>query len=123
MQNLLRFQKFFLDLTHLYREYRALWEWDHVPGGFSWIDCQDSRNSIVSYVRRTEGTDGEHVDVYVGPDEQADHVYVRMNDAMKKALDRVLSHCVATGTDINEVMEPVTLEAANRLEGREGPAE
>ena len=49
------FQKFFLDLTHLYREYRALWDWDHVPGGFSWIDCQDSRNSIVSYVRRTEG--------------------------------------------------------------------
>jgi len=28
------------------------------------------------YVRRTEGTDGDHVDVYVGPDEQADHVYV-----------------------------------------------
>ena len=28
------------------------------------------------YIRRTEGTDGDHVDVYIGPDEDADTVYV-----------------------------------------------
>lgn len=28
------------------------------------------------YIRLTEGTDGDHVDVYLGPDEQAPHVYV-----------------------------------------------
>lgn len=28
------------------------------------------------YIRRTKGTDGDHVDVYVGPNEQAKNVYV-----------------------------------------------
>lgn len=28
------------------------------------------------YVRRTQGTDGDHVDVYVGPNEQAKNVYI-----------------------------------------------
>jgi hypothetical protein len=28
------------------------------------------------YIRRTEGTDGDHVDCYIGPDEEAPHVYV-----------------------------------------------
>lgn len=28
------------------------------------------------YIRRTEGTDGDHVDVYIGPDESSDTVYV-----------------------------------------------
>lgn len=28
------------------------------------------------YIRKTKGTDGDHVDVYVGPDEDADQVYV-----------------------------------------------
>jgi hypothetical protein len=28
------------------------------------------------YIRRTEGADGDHVDCYIGPDEEAPHVYV-----------------------------------------------
>ena len=32
----------------------ALWEWDHRPEGFQWIDCQDWQQSIVSYVRRAK---------------------------------------------------------------------
>jgi 1,4-alpha-glucan branching enzyme len=49
------FQKFFMDLGQLYRENPALWEWDHLPGGFSWIDCQDYQQSVVSYVRQAKG--------------------------------------------------------------------
>jgi 1,4-alpha-glucan branching enzyme len=49
------FQRFFGDLSYLYRENRALWEWDHLPQGFSWIDCQDSQSSVVSYVRQGKG--------------------------------------------------------------------
>ena len=40
------------DLGRLYRGTPALWELDHDPGGFTWIDCQDAAQSIVSFVRR-----------------------------------------------------------------------
>lgn len=40
------------------------------------------------YIRRTEGTDGDHVDVYIGPDTDSERVYVI--DQMKKP---------ATGSD------------------------
>jgi len=41
------------DLYHLYRGHPALW--NDEPGGFEWIDFGDRENSIVSYVRRSEG--------------------------------------------------------------------
>jgi len=41
-------------LGRLYREHRCLWQCDPDPGGFSWIDCNDRDNSVVSYVRRFE---------------------------------------------------------------------
>ena len=40
------------DLGRLYRGTPALWELDHDPGGFAWIDCQDAAQSVVSFVRR-----------------------------------------------------------------------
>ena len=48
------FQGFLSDLGKLYLEEPALWEWDHRPEGFQWIDCQDWQQSIVSYVRRAK---------------------------------------------------------------------
>jgi 1,4-alpha-glucan branching enzyme len=45
------FQQFMLDLGRLYLEYPALWELDPFPEGFSWIDCNDSENNVVSYIR------------------------------------------------------------------------
>jgi len=48
------FLKFLMDLGQLYREKPALWEWDHLPQGFSWIDCQDYQHSVISYLRRAE---------------------------------------------------------------------
>lgn len=45
-------QKFFEDLGALYLSHEALWGQDTVPEGFSWIDCNDSDNGVVSYIRR-----------------------------------------------------------------------
>jgi 1,4-alpha-glucan branching enzyme len=47
------------DLGRLYRGTPALWELDHDPEGFAWIDCQDAAQSVVSFVRRDRS--GGHV--------------------------------------------------------------
>ena len=39
------------DLLALYRAEKALWEQDHVWSGFSWIDCEDRSQSVLSWVR------------------------------------------------------------------------
>jgi len=46
-------QVFMKDLGALYRENSALWEWDHDRRGFSWIDCRDWKQSVVSYIRHS----------------------------------------------------------------------
>jgi 1,4-alpha-glucan branching enzyme len=45
------FQQFMMDLGRLYLEHSALWELDPSPEGFSWIDCNDSAGSVISYIR------------------------------------------------------------------------
>ena len=40
------------DLNHLYRNLKCLYELDFQHGGFDWIDCHDSDQSIISFVRR-----------------------------------------------------------------------
>ena len=45
------------DLNHMYRSEPALHETDCVPEGFCWIDCHDSDNSIISYMRRAKDPD------------------------------------------------------------------
>ena len=46
--------RFMETLGRLYRDNPCLWESDPDPNGFSWIDCDDRDNSVVSYVRRHE---------------------------------------------------------------------
>jgi len=43
------------DLGRLYVSDSALWAWDHQSKGFSWIDCNDNSNSVLSYIRRGPG--------------------------------------------------------------------
>jgi 1,4-alpha-glucan branching enzyme len=43
---------FLKDLGRLYCSDSALWFWDHTPDGFSWIDCNDHSNSVISYLRK-----------------------------------------------------------------------
>jgi 1,4-alpha-glucan branching enzyme len=47
-------QKLVRDLNHLYRSQPALHEVDCSHEGFSWIDCHDSDNSVISYIRRAK---------------------------------------------------------------------
>jgi len=44
--------RFLADLGRLYLADSALWKWDARPDGFSWIDCHDHLNSVLSYIRR-----------------------------------------------------------------------
>jgi len=45
---------FLRDLNRLYRQEPALSILDGDPEGFSWIDCHDSDNSVVSFMRRSK---------------------------------------------------------------------
>ena len=49
-------QKFMADLGSFYQREPALWEKDHQPEGFRWIDCQDWQQSVVAYVRSSRET-------------------------------------------------------------------
>ncbi len=48
---------FVRDLNTLYQSEPALSHLDYDPEGFSWIDCYDSDNSVVSFMRRTREKD------------------------------------------------------------------
>lgn len=44
-------------LNGLYRKEKTLWELDHDPAGFSWIDADNAEQSIVSFIRK--GANGD----------------------------------------------------------------
>jgi 1,4-alpha-glucan branching enzyme len=46
-------QRFIADLNRLYRSEPALWEADYDPDGFSWVDCSDQENSVLSFLRQS----------------------------------------------------------------------
>ncbi len=46
------FSRFLEDLGRLYLKEPPLWQEDHDPHGFEWVDCRDSDNSVFSYIRR-----------------------------------------------------------------------
>ena len=41
------------DLNKLYKKLPSLYDLDFQPQGFEWIDCQDSDQSVLSYIRRS----------------------------------------------------------------------
>lgn len=47
------------DLNAVYRAHPALWTLDTSPGGYSWIDANDTENNVLSFLRY--GTDGSIV--------------------------------------------------------------
>src|SRR5260370_42712654 len=44
-------QRYVRDLNRLYQGESALSALDYDPAGFSWIDCHDTANSVVSFMR------------------------------------------------------------------------
>jgi len=47
-------QKLVGDLNHLYRDHPALHYHDFEPQGFEWIDCHDSKHSVISFLRKND---------------------------------------------------------------------
>ena len=39
------------DLGRCYLSHSALWIWDHDPRGFDWIDCNDTTQCVISFMR------------------------------------------------------------------------
>lgn len=52
-----KLQRFISDMNHLYKTEPALYEVDFDWHGFEWIDCSDSENSVISFIRRAKNTD------------------------------------------------------------------
>ncbi len=50
-------QRFVRDLNRVYQAEPALWENDYDWQGFSWINANDSDNSVFSFIRRAKNTD------------------------------------------------------------------
>ena len=42
------------DLNHLYKALPALYQHDFEHKGFEWVDCHDSQQSIISFIRKTD---------------------------------------------------------------------
>jgi 1,4-alpha-glucan branching enzyme len=51
-------QRFVQDLNSLYQRESSLWDADYSYEGFSWVDCSDAENSVLSFMRRTR--DGQN---------------------------------------------------------------
>lgn len=47
-------QNLFCDVNKLYRDHSALHQHDFAQHGFEWIDCHDSDQSVISYIRRSD---------------------------------------------------------------------
>ncbi len=48
-----RLQEYVRDLNHLYLKSPALWTLDDEPEGFEWIDCTNSKDNIVVFLRKS----------------------------------------------------------------------
>lgn len=46
-------QEYFKNLLHLYKKYPAMYELDHNPDGFEWINANDNYRSIFSFIRKS----------------------------------------------------------------------
>ncbi len=52
-----RLKQFVRDLNQLYRSEPALYTQDFSQQGFEWIDCSDTRHSVISFIRRAKDSD------------------------------------------------------------------
>ena len=50
-------QRLVADLNRIYRDTAALWEVDHEPEGFQWIDANDADNNVISFFRANKTHD------------------------------------------------------------------
>jgi len=55
-----KLKRFVCDLNHLYRSQPALYTQDFSQQGFEWIDCSDTRHSVIAFIRRAKDS-GEFI--------------------------------------------------------------
>lgn len=53
----LQLKQYISDLTHLYQSEIALYHQDFSNEGFEWIDCNDSTNSVVAFLRKAKNAE------------------------------------------------------------------
>jgi 1,4-alpha-glucan branching enzyme len=58
-------QRWLRDLNRTYAAERPLWQDDYDPRGFSWIDCNDHENSVLSFIRHAGIPGGEPANAFV----------------------------------------------------------
>jgi 1,4-alpha-glucan branching enzyme len=58
-----KLQRYLKDLNRLYKEEKALHELDFSSKGFEWVDCHDTDNSIISFIRK--GKDYRNMLIFV----------------------------------------------------------
>jgi 1,4-alpha-glucan branching enzyme len=51
-------QKLVRDLNRIYRAHPALWEADHEPAGFQWIDANNADQNVIAFIRTSPSTGG-----------------------------------------------------------------
>jgi len=47
-------KKLVSDLNHLYKQQKALHQYDFDHNGFEWVDCNDTDQSVLSYIRKSD---------------------------------------------------------------------
>lgn len=57
-------QHYVRHIHKIYKEESALWEIDHDPSGFEWIDFHDWGNSVVSFIRRGKNPNNHLICVF-----------------------------------------------------------
>jgi 1,4-alpha-glucan branching enzyme len=56
-ENHQQLKQFLAELNHLYRRESALYTQDFGYDGFEWVDCSDTRHSVISFVRKAKNSD------------------------------------------------------------------
>jgi 1,4-alpha-glucan branching enzyme len=56
-----KLQLYVKDIHKIYKGESSLWEIDHDPSGFEWIDFRDYENSVVSFIRKGKNPDNHLV--------------------------------------------------------------
>lgn len=82
-------KRYVMDLNKFYLENKALWELDHKGEGFEWIDANNSHQSVLSFIRRSEEDylvvicnfgRGKYENYKIGVPEDAEYIEVFNSD-------------------------------------------
>ncbi len=112
-------KKLVSDLNSLYKKQTALYKYDFDPAGFSWMDCNDSKNSVLSYMRYSDNesilvvlnfTPVMREDFRVGVPETGDYEIIFNSDSAYYSGNDTGSDSSIHAVDINWMEQPASLQ-------------